>query len=58
MLLCLLAVFLMSSCISAMPSMAGPGTLRLHLLPSSSRMAARQAGVVRNGNGSAVLILT
>jgi hypothetical protein len=59
MLLCyLLAVLLMSSCMSAMPSMAaalkGPGIVaRRGLLPSSRMFAAR---VLRSGNGSSHLI--
>jgi len=61
LLCCLLAVLLVSNCISAMPSMAttldGPCTLPLHRLLPSSRMVARQARVVRSGNGSAALIL-
>jgi len=61
LLCCLLAALLMSRCISAIPSMTpaldDPGIVTLNGLLLSPRMFARQARVLRSGNGSAVLNL-
>ena len=61
LLCCLLAVLLISICISVMPltgtTVDRPDIVTLHGLLLPSRMFARKARVLRSGSGSAVLIL-